>query len=391
MPLRLFNEIDAVSWGKLHHAYGPATDVPDLLRALMTPEAASADLREAAQKNKRNVFEQVSWELWGNVFHQGSVWQVTAETVPFLAAILRDGPDNVECKVFLIDYLHHLAMGYPQDLFPDLPNPDEAFATIAGLCDLGGEPDYNTDDKRPLIWMRDSYEAVERHIDVVLPYLDNSDLRVAYAAIALCGSFPRCTDRSVPLLRRLASTGGHRGATAAVSMAVLGALETRSIAESIARSPDRLTALLGACAAVLADADGISTNIVTTLTMPLEAFAQTESAHASTVSNLVGRSLARLGPEYRDRAATGICRQLAVASPLEALSLTHSLLVLAFETQQSRHASGLSTTQRAALEAIRDHGAFKVVDGIFANYANLLAGWGLPESAEGIESLLRSG
>ena len=389
--MSLFDEIDAVSWAKLHHAYGPATDVPDLLRALMTPEAASPEICEAAKKNKRSVFDQVTWELWGNVFHQGSVWQVTATTVPFFAAILRDGPNNPECKAFLINYLHHLALGYPEDVFPDLPNPDEAFAAIAGLQDPGGEPDYDVEDNRYLIWMRDSYEAVECNIDVVLPYLDAADDQVAEAAIALCASFPRCADRSVPLLRRLASKGGRRGATAAVSLAALGGPDSRPLAESIAASPDPLTAVLGACAAVLADADGISSDIITTLTTPLDALAQVESAHASSVSSLVGRSLTRLGPDYRDRAAAGICEQLAAASPLEAVSLTHSLLVLVFENQPPQGASALSATQRSALEAIRDHGAFKVSGRTFANYALLLADWGLPQSADGIETWLRIG
>src|SRR5262245_22559878 len=133
LPMSLWDEIETVSWANLHHAYGPATDVPDLLRALMNPEAASRDIREAAENSKRSVFDQVTWVLWRNVFHQGSVWQVSATTVPFLAAILRDGPSNFECKAFLISYLHHLALGYPEDMFPDLPDPNVAFAAVEGL------------------------------------------------------------------------------------------------------------------------------------------------------------------------------------------------------------------------------------------------------------------
>ena len=109
------------------------------------------------------------------------------------------------------------------------------------------------------------------------------------------------------------------------------------------------------------------------------------------MSTLVGRSLARLGPGYRDRAAAGICKQLAAASPLEAVSLTHSLLVLVFENRPPRRGSALSATQRGALEAIRDHGAFKISGGTFGNYTMLLADWGLPQSADEIETWLRSG
>jgi hypothetical protein len=391
MPISLFDEIAAVPWAELHHAYGPATDAPDLLRALMWPEAASPELIGAAKKSKRSVFEHVTWTLWGNVFHQGTVWQVTATTVPFFAAILRDGPDDPECKAFLIDYLHHLALGYPQDLFPDLPNPDEAFAEVEGLEDPGGEPNYDADDNHHLIWVRDSYEAVERHIEAVLPYLDADNDQVSDAAIALCGSFPRCAEQTVPLLRRLSAKRDRRGATAAVSLAVLQGPDARQLAETIATSPDPLTSVLGACAAVLAYADNASTEIVTILTRPLGEVSETGSAHASTLGTLVGRCLARLGPHYRDRAAAGICNQLVHAGPQESLSLTQSLLTLVFEKPPLPPASKLSATQRRALEAIRDHGGFKISGMEFGNYAMLLRYWGLPQTAGGIETWLRTG
>lgn len=386
----LLREIDEIPWADLHHAYGPATDVPDLLRALMTPEEASSALKKAAKKNKRSLFDHVTWELWGNVFHQGSVWQVTAATVPLFAAILRDGPDDPALKEFLITYLHNLALGYPEDLFPDLPNPNEAFAPVAGIQDPGGEPDYSADDNRYLIWVRDSYEAVERQIDIVMPYLDAVDDRVAEAAIALCASFPRCAKQTVPSLRRLASEGGRRGANAAISLAVLEGSDARQLAETIAASPDRLTAVLGACAAVLADTDSVSPEILTTLTAPLDEIAKVESAHASSLSTLVGRCLMQLGMGYRDRAAAGVCQQLANANPLESVSLTNSLLVLVFGGQAPQSPTNLSATQRNALEAIRDYGAFTVSGNIFANYTSLLAEWGLPQSAEEIDAWLGS-
>ena len=388
--MSLFAKIDAVPWADLHHAYGPATDVPDLLRALMTPEAASGELIDAAKKNRRTLFDHVTWILWGNVFHQGSVWQVTATTVPFFAEILRDGPDEPGQKAFLITYLHHLARGYPEDSFPEPPIPDEAFAEVAGLQDPGDEPDYGEDDNRYLIWIRDSYEAVERHIDVVLPYLEAEDDCVAEEAIALCASFPRCADRTVPLLRQLASNGGRRGATAAVSLAALEGPEAQPLAESIAASSDHLTAVLGACASVLANADGISPEIVATLTAPLAEIAETESAHASTLSTLVGRCLQRLGPGYRDRAAAGICQQLVGAGHLESLSLTISLLTLVFEGQPPENASSLSAIQRQALEAIRDHGAFRISNGTFGNYTSVMHQWGLPQSAKGLDEWLKA-
>lgn len=65
--------LDDVAWDSLEHAYGPATDVPEVLRALVSEDD---ELAEAAM-----------YELYGNIWHQGSVYPATIPAVPFLAAI----------------------------------------------------------------------------------------------------------------------------------------------------------------------------------------------------------------------------------------------------------------------------------------------------------------
>ena len=82
--------LDAVDWDHLTHAYGAASDVPDLLRALVDPENAAAKIRSAARANDRDARAQAIWTLWGNVFHQGMVWQVTPRVIPFLVEIVRE-------------------------------------------------------------------------------------------------------------------------------------------------------------------------------------------------------------------------------------------------------------------------------------------------------------
>jgi hypothetical protein len=53
----------------LFHAFGPATDVPALIRQLAD---GSSDGREAALA-----------ELFGPIWHQGTVFEATACAVPF--------------------------------------------------------------------------------------------------------------------------------------------------------------------------------------------------------------------------------------------------------------------------------------------------------------------
>ena len=66
-----------VPWADLTHAYGPAEDVPGLLRA-----AASGDA-----KASRDAVH----ELFGNIWHQRTVYRATPYAVPFLARMAAAG------------------------------------------------------------------------------------------------------------------------------------------------------------------------------------------------------------------------------------------------------------------------------------------------------------
>ncbi|QES50983.1 hypothetical protein DEJ50_27245 [Streptomyces venezuelae] len=69
--------LDDHPWHATSHAYGPAEDLPDLLRALASGEP---DTVEAAVS-----------ELYGNVIHQGTVYAASVEAVPWLAALAAAG------------------------------------------------------------------------------------------------------------------------------------------------------------------------------------------------------------------------------------------------------------------------------------------------------------
>jgi hypothetical protein len=68
--------LESTDWLKLHHAYGPAVDTPEHLRALLKPESAP---REAALKH-----------LWSAIIHQGTPWSATGPVALVLAGLLSD-------------------------------------------------------------------------------------------------------------------------------------------------------------------------------------------------------------------------------------------------------------------------------------------------------------
>src|SRR5918999_743759 len=67
----------AVEWDCLSHAYGPASDTPGHLRALLAEDAARVEAYA---------------ELNGSVWHQNTVYEATVAAVPVLSAIARSGP-----------------------------------------------------------------------------------------------------------------------------------------------------------------------------------------------------------------------------------------------------------------------------------------------------------
>jgi hypothetical protein len=83
MKLPSWDDLDRVPWSKLEHAYGSAEDVPELLRELRTAPPSRG--------------EGPLWHLFGNIYHQGTVYEATAHAVPFLIKLAADKstPDRV--------------------------------------------------------------------------------------------------------------------------------------------------------------------------------------------------------------------------------------------------------------------------------------------------------
>lgn len=74
--LHVLESIDNVNWSKISHAYGPATDVPAQLRTLAFGDE---------QERKRALHA-----LHGNIWHQHTIYEATAFTVPFLVELVQN-------------------------------------------------------------------------------------------------------------------------------------------------------------------------------------------------------------------------------------------------------------------------------------------------------------
>jgi hypothetical protein len=75
---RLLSDLSDIAWRDMTHAYGRASDVPGLLRALVSGDQTKRD--------------KAFHELFGNIWHQGTVYEATVHALPFLIRLLAD-PD----------------------------------------------------------------------------------------------------------------------------------------------------------------------------------------------------------------------------------------------------------------------------------------------------------
>lgn len=73
----MLERLDAIDWTALTHAYGPATDLPALIRGLAAESLEEMDVALS--------------DLFGNIWHQGTVYPASAAALPFLYELL-DAP-----------------------------------------------------------------------------------------------------------------------------------------------------------------------------------------------------------------------------------------------------------------------------------------------------------
>jgi hypothetical protein len=80
--------LDSSRWSELRHAYGPAHDIPSLLRALQALPASSGDA-------------EPWFTLWSALAHQGDVYDASFAAVPYVVEAMARDPVRADSS-----YLH---------------------------------------------------------------------------------------------------------------------------------------------------------------------------------------------------------------------------------------------------------------------------------------------
>jgi hypothetical protein len=128
MPSDQFDLIglDEVEWSELEHAYGPADDLPEMLRTL----ASGGDATEAYM------------QLCESLCHQGSVYSATPRVIPFVLQLLSD-PGSQGPLLMLLDAMSESTCdeecGDPE-LVPEIRAGLEQGLTVIAGCLMSDDP-----------------------------------------------------------------------------------------------------------------------------------------------------------------------------------------------------------------------------------------------------------
>jgi hypothetical protein len=159
----VFNGLDDIDWGSLGHAYGPAIEVPALVRGLVDPDPA--------------VREESLDAMYGAVHHQGDVYDSTVAAVPYLIEALT-------------------ATG--------LPGREGIIELLAGIVELGDWPDLDEDGAEMLRHAARANALAVAAAPALLRLVDDPEPAVRAAApkllVALVPAVPDLPDLFLGLL-----------------------------------------------------------------------------------------------------------------------------------------------------------------------------------------------
>ncbi|HEY0734502.1 MAG TPA: hypothetical protein VGD69_06325 [Herpetosiphonaceae bacterium] len=170
-----------IHWADLMHAHGAATDVPPLLRALLSHDP---DHRDFALKL-----------LFETIWHQGTVYQASAYAVPLLTRLLvHPETPNKPGIIYLLASLAdgHSYLAVHERTEADIADARERLARH-GL-------DFETELHKELGWVQQSRAAVLAGVPTFLQLLDDDDREVQAFARYILSLLPEAASASIPRL-----------------------------------------------------------------------------------------------------------------------------------------------------------------------------------------------
>jgi hypothetical protein len=384
----VLNELDQVDWARLTHAYGAADDVPDQIRDLVSPDA------ERRQK--------ALWELHGNIYHQGTIYEATAYAIPFLLEVLT-APECDE-QPQLLSLLTSIVVGFDEMWLPGgLPVADHRAAAAGGEAVLAaaprpGDDDFDEDeadyeyveglsdeDRSRMfahVWVR-TYDAVRAGVPLFRELLNSEPPVRCMAAYALAW-FPEDAPESLRALANV-TEGDEEGvvaATASVAMGLLGGRPTVTLDD-----PRPIARWGAAIALATVDGPDAADDVVDELVSAAAGALPDSDRVPFLEGNLAayaGGVLRLTGDRHVARTFDALLERVPSVSGSSAFHVVKEALRLAFPAGALPPGTGyasLDDRQRRLVDALTGSPDAWLIDGRnFGNFSMLVAEYGLPDS-----------
>jgi hypothetical protein len=171
----MLENLESVPWEQYDHAYGPATDVPQLIRDLNDPG------------KREDALDSLNLTIW----HQGTIYEATVHAIPFLLEVLEHGTAD---RAALLVFLRRLYYGqsdlevHQGGLLGPRPTPEELELERS--------------------WVRAVVEGVRAGSPLYLRLLDDPDTTTRLAAAYL---LVHSSDRKAEVAPRLLALAEQAG------------------------------------------------------------------------------------------------------------------------------------------------------------------------------------
>lgn len=126
--------LDSPKWAELEHAYGPAADIPDLLRQLEELPPSAGDI-------------EPWFSIWSSLAHQGDVYSASFAAVPHVVRILQEDPTRTDLSYFQFPaWVEVCRQKNSVEIPPDLKEPYfTALAQLPALVAAASQREWDAD------------------------------------------------------------------------------------------------------------------------------------------------------------------------------------------------------------------------------------------------------
>ncbi|MBX7242734.1 MAG: HEAT repeat domain-containing protein [Bacteroidia bacterium] len=384
----MLEQLYTIDWAKLKHAYGSAAGVPGDIWGLISPDAKER--------------EQALYNLYGNIFHQGTRYEATPYAIPFLLELIES--EFTENKHEIISLLVNLALGYEEEYLPEGINPEQFRKELMEMdANMTDEQRINAEkygySPTALIYC---YDFVKKGIPVLLKCLKNEDENVRKAAVYAISWFPEEAEITVPpILEALSKIEGEiEIANAVLGVGLLSKQSSKSVdLSSVYPYLKSDLELVRICSAIAFAKNPMEEKVLEILIEGIKSDANLNYVEGmlfneGRISGYAGTTLSKYGKSEKEKIIPVLCQVLESVNAYQSLDITASILSILNEKRtkpiKEEKAEDLDSLEIMALNAICEHGGWTIGTSGFVNYFQLLRSAGIPDSKEKLKKFLNN-